>query len=446
MARKDRNEVVSDVGGYNSIVAAEVGEAYEKQRNGEIEGSINEKVKNPPKNPANDYVYAVDTTIPELENAANDMYDVPSPEPAADIGVLADEPKENMYDVPATESTKNNEQPEPIFPIAPSGPMYPGEERAIEREPEAAPETPEQTEQKRSEETPDFVPEWMKQAQSGNGMTAGRSGQAQPVSAADQQYIDPVITAANELIDKKLAEADPTSRENKFDQRYNDALEAILNREKFSYDVNSDELYRQYAQQYQNNAELAMRDAMARAQAATGGYGSSYSQQVGQQAYDQQMRELDAVIPELEAAAYDRYRDQGSDMLTELQLIGAERDREDAIAQQEWENQYKTQQQAYDAAQQDFENQLKIAQLEEEARANDMRYKTGNTYAAMSADKVADQIAGYIEDKDLDGLNTFLGLMVDDGMDPEQAWNIFRQAAIKITGQDPGSFEANMGG
>ena len=55
----------------------------------------------------------------------------------------------------------------------------------------------------------------------------------------------------------------------------------------FKYNVNADPLYQQYKDQYIQGGKLAMMDTMGKAAALTGGYGSTYGQQVGQQDIDQ---------------------------------------------------------------------------------------------------------------------------------------------------------------
>ena len=59
---------------------------------------------------------------------------------------------------------------------------------------------------------------------------------------------------------------------------------------------------------------------MANAAALSGGYGNSYAQTVGQQQYNAYMAELAAILPELEARAYDRWRDEGTDLYNQFQL------------------------------------------------------------------------------------------------------------------------------
>lgn len=113
-----------------------------------------------------------------------------------------------------------------------------------------------------------------------------------------------------------------------FDSQLADLFERISNRPKFSYDVNADPLYEQYKDKYIQGGKLAMRDTMGKAAGLTGGYGSSYGQAVGQQAYDAYLQDLSAVIPELYGMAYDQYKDEGDELLKQYGLVGDQRDTE----------------------------------------------------------------------------------------------------------------------
>ena len=58
-----------------------------------------------------------------------------------------------------------------------------------------------------------------------------------------------------------------------------------------------------------------MMDTMGQAAAMTGGYGNSYAQTVGQQAYNQQLNQLNDIMPELYQMAYNRYSDEGQRLM-----------------------------------------------------------------------------------------------------------------------------------
>jgi hypothetical protein len=100
-----------------------------------------------------------------------------------------------------------------------------------------------------------------------------------------------------------------------YTQQLNDLLGKITGRGPFQYDLNSDMLYQNYKDQYMLAGQQAMMDTMGQAQAMTGGYGNSYAQQAGQQAYQQYLTQLNNQIPALYDRAYQRWQDQGNQML-----------------------------------------------------------------------------------------------------------------------------------
>ena len=99
-----------------------------------------------------------------------------------------------------------------------------------------------------------------------------------------------------------------------YDTQINELFDKLLNRESFSYNTATDPLYQQYKEQYVNQGKLAMQDTMGQAAALTGGYGSSYSQAVGQQQYDAYLQKLNEVVPELYQQAYSQYQDEGDEL------------------------------------------------------------------------------------------------------------------------------------
>lgn len=113
-----------------------------------------------------------------------------------------------------------------------------------------------------------------------------------------------------------------------YENQLNDLYDRIANREKFSYDVNADPLYDLYKDKYIQGGKLAMKDTLGQASALTGGYGNSYGQQVGQQAYDAYLQNLSAVIPELYGMAYDKWKDEGDDLKDLYGMVGDRRDTE----------------------------------------------------------------------------------------------------------------------
>ena len=104
-----------------------------------------------------------------------------------------------------------------------------------------------------------------------------------------------------------------------------DVLNQYLNREKFSYNFNEDALYQQYKDKYIQQGKMAMQDTMGQAAALTGGYGNSYAATAGNQAYNASLENLNDIIPELYQLAYDRYNQEGQDILNKYSLLSDDR-------------------------------------------------------------------------------------------------------------------------
>ena len=136
-------------------------------------------------------------------------------------------------------------------------------------------------------------------------------------------------------------------------QAINDTLLGkYLNRAPFSYDLNGDALYQQYKDKYIQQGKMAMQDTIGQASAMTGGYGNSYAQSVGQQAYQNSLDNLNDIVPELYQMAYDRYNQQGQDMLNQLSVLDADYNR----SYGEWETGYNVAKDKYGIASDNFYN------------------------------------------------------------------------------------------
>lgn len=133
------------------------------------------------------------------------------------------------------------------------------------------------------------------------------------------------VRQAKAALDAQLS-TKPGEYSSKWQAQIDDMLARIEGREDFSYDVNADALYQQYKDQYLQAGRMAMADTMGQAAAMTGGYGNSYAASAGNQAYQGYLRQLTAMIPELEGRAYDHYLQEGQEM---QDLYAMYRDRED---------------------------------------------------------------------------------------------------------------------
>ena len=176
-----------------------------------------------------------------------------------------------------------------------------------------------------------------------------------PVATTPQYTYDPKDNDAYQqaLEQMKQLQGQTPTYKGTYDQQIRDMYEQIAGRGKFSYDMNADALYQQYKGQYTQQGKLAMMDTMGQAAALTGGYGNSYAQSVGQQAYQAYLQQLNDVVPELYGMALDQYNAEGDRMVQQFGMLGDMADTEysryqDELAQH-WQNIAFQQQQADDA-------------------------------------------------------------------------------------------------
>lgn len=116
---------------------------------------------------------------------------------------------------------------------------------------------------------------------------------------------DPVYQQA--VQNQQQVQAQEPEYKGTYDQQVKDLWDQVMNQKDFSYDLNGDALWQQYKDQYTTQGKLAMLDAMGQAAALTGGYGSSYSQTAGQQAYQGHLQQLNDRVPELYQLALQKY-------------------------------------------------------------------------------------------------------------------------------------------
>ena len=136
-----------------------------------------------------------------------------------------------------------------------------------------------------------------------------------------------IVKQAEALLQQQLSQQ-PGAYQSVWQAQLDETLAKILNREKFSYDLNGDALYQQYKDQAVLQGQQAMMDTMGQAQAMTGGYGNSYAQQVGQQTYQGYLQQLNDKVPELYQLALNQYNQEGQDLYNQYGLY-ADREQQD---------------------------------------------------------------------------------------------------------------------
>ena len=136
-----------------------------------------------------------------------------------------------------------------------------------------------------------------------------------------------VVKQAEALLQQQLAQK-PGAYQSAWQTTLDETLQKIMNREKFSYDLNGDALYQQYKDQYMLQGQQAMMDTMGQAAAMTGGYGNSYAQTVGQQTYQGYLQQLNDKVPELYQLALNQYNREGDEMYNQYAMF-ADRENQD---------------------------------------------------------------------------------------------------------------------
>ena len=137
----------------------------------------------------------------------------------------------------------------------------------------------------------------------------------------EKKYIQSdAVTQAQQALQAQQA-AKPGEYQSQFQTGLDALAGQLQNRDKFQYDVNSDALYQQVAQNYLQQGQQAMMDTMGQAAAMTGGYGNSYAQTVGQQAYNSYLQGIANLVPQYQQMAFQQYQAEGDDLLSRYNMM-----------------------------------------------------------------------------------------------------------------------------
>ncbi|MBS1310195.1 MAG: hypothetical protein HP032_06930, partial [Oscillospiraceae bacterium] len=182
------------------------------------------------------------------------------------------------------------------------------------------------------------------------------------------------VTAARTLWES-LQGQKPGEYESRFQQQLAALYDQISSRKPYAYDPEQDADYQRYARLYQRQGQAAMEDTMGQAAALSGGYGSSYAQQTGQQAYSQYLSELSALIPELEKQARSRYEQQGQALMDRYGLL----QQAEQVDYSRWQDQLKAWQSDSDRA---YEYYNSVGKEDRDLYSTMLKY-----YAGKAADE-----------------------------------------------------------
>lgn len=176
----------------------------------------------------------------------------------------------------------------------------------------------------------------------------------------------------------RVSQNAPRAYESAYRKQINSLLDKLEDREPFTYDLNSDTLYRQYRESYMNAGRQAMEDTMGQAASLTGGYGNTYAETASQAAYGQYLQKLNDKIPELYDRARSAYEDEGNELykLYSLYLNADKSDYEryrDTVSDWQADRKYAYEEYTDEAnrAQKDYYNRLSLLQDSAELESSD---------------------------------------------------------------------------
>lgn len=283
-----------------------------------------------------------------------------------------------------------------------------------------------------------------------------------------------LVTQAKAALEAHLS-SKPGEYQSPYQQQINDTLDKILNREKFSYDLNGDALHQQHKNQYSTLGQQAMMDTMGQAAALTGGYGNSYAQNAGQQAYQGYLQQLNDRVPELAQLAYDMYSREGDQLLNQYSMY-ADRENADYNRHRDMLNDYYTNldfltnqyQNERNFDYQNYQDQLSSAMWQSEfdeamRQFNVAKGLTGNSgVGSSSKNPGGSNDNGGLSKEQIKILQGYYGVEADGnwgskskaaagGLSAEAAWAILPEAekgSYKDTyvPQNTGSYTGNSGG
>ena len=226
-------------------------------------------------------------------------------------------------------------------------------------------------------------------------VTKARSTAVAPTYTAPKSFSYPEFTygeyAERADVTKARAELEnhtanePSAYQSLYRSEIDALMEEISGRKPFSYDPEEDALYQKYKDEYIHGGRLAMDDAIGKASAMTGGYGNTYAQSVGQQAYQASLGKLGDIVPELYRTALERYTAEGKALDDRYELLS---DREKSDYEQ-----YLDSLSAY------LEEKEYLTERYEAARKDDYGRYTDERDFAYDAYE-ADRKAGYEEYRD----------------------------------------------
>ena len=127
------------------------------------------------------------------------------------------------------------------------------------------------------------------------------------------------VTQADVYLTQQLEKIQ--SGKTSYTDQVKEMMNKIMNREDFTYDVNTDPLFQQALSSAMNSGKQAMQDTIGQASALTGGYGSTYATTAGNQAYNSYIEDAYDNLPQYYQMALDAYNAEGEEMYQQFSML-----------------------------------------------------------------------------------------------------------------------------
>ena len=138
--------------------------------------------------------------------------------------------------------------------------------------------------------------------------------------------IPSIVTEADSYIAQQLQKIQ--SGKTSYSDQVQAMMDKIMNRDKFSYDVDNDQLFQQALASAMNSGKQAMQDTIGQASALTGGYGSTYATSAGNQAYNAFIEDAYNNLPQYYQMAMEAYQMEGDEMYRQFGMLSELDDKE----------------------------------------------------------------------------------------------------------------------
>lgn len=195
-----------------------------------------------------------------------------------------------------------------------------------------------------------------------------------------------------------------TSGRTSYTDQIQEMMAQIQNRDKFSYDVDSDTMFQQALASAMSSGKTAMQDTIGQASALTGGYGSTYATTAGNQAYNNFIQDAYDNLPQYYQMALEAYQMEGDEMYRQLGMLTDADATEYERMYNSWNANFSNAQSMYNRSYGEWQDSVNNAynsanlQLDEHGQLYDQLYNTYQAVQGNANTKYAQEYQGWADE------------------------------------------------